>query len=224
MFRRSKSAMARAGILGALVGILYVGCPETGATAQGLTIDIGTDASAVAPAEFDLQGHWAVVHDPSAHNGLVLQHSGPPASDDQFALAIYKRAFLKNAEIGIRLKAEEGPSDRTGGVVLRLSSPRDYYLVQMDARREEILFSRVKDGASEEIASVDAEITSNGWHRLTVRVVDSEFTVSFDGKWVFTGFDKTLPQPGSVALWTKGGSVTRFDNITITPLAVHEEK
>jgi hypothetical protein len=35
---------------------------------------------------------------------------------------------------------------------------------------------------------------------------------------VFTGFDRTLSKPGRIALWTKGDSVTRFDQIEIAPL------
>jgi hypothetical protein len=48
--------------------------------------------------------------------------------------------------------------------------------------------------------------------------------VSLDGSWVFTGFDKTLSQPGRIALWTKGDSITRFDSIAITPLPAVEER
>jgi len=148
-FRTNHSARVPVGILGVLVVILCVGSPETGATAEDTTtIDIGSGASPVAPAEFDLQGHWALVSDPTAQSGFALQHSGPPASDDQFTLAVHKRAFLKNAEISFRLKTNGGQSDWAGGVVLRLSSPQDYYLVQMNARREEIIFSRTKDGVS----------------------------------------------------------------------------
>ena len=64
----------------------------------------------------------------------------------------------------------------------------------------------------------DADIASHSWHTLTVRAVDNEFTVSLDGIWVFTGFDRTLSQAGRIALWTKGDSVTRFDQIEIAPL------
>ncbi|HZE55263.1 MAG TPA: hypothetical protein VE111_18580 [Bradyrhizobium sp.] len=36
-----------------------------------------------------------------------------------------------------------------------------------------------------------------------------------DGTWVFTGFEKTLSQPGRIAFRTKGDSITRFDQIEI---------
>jgi hypothetical protein len=201
ILQQHKSASVSAGLLGALL-VLCLAYPRPCAATQSAVamIDIGTDANGGAPAEFELRGPWALVRDPTASNGVALQYSGVPASEDHLPLAIYKPAFLKNAEISLRLKAEERQSDRAGGVALRLTSPQDYYLVQMDARREEIVLSRVKDGVSEEIAGVDADISPQGWHTLTVRVVDNEFTAFFDGKWVFTGFDKALSQPGSVAL------------------------
>jgi hypothetical protein len=224
ILHRHKSAPVPAGLLGALL-VLCIAYPKAcGATQSTIAmIDIGTGANGSAPAEFELQGQWALVRDPTASNGVALQYFGAPAAKDESPLAIYKPAFLKNAEISLRLKPDERQSDRAAGVAVRLRSPQEYYLVQIDARREEIVFSRVKDGVSEEIAGVDADISPQGWHTLTVRVVDNEFTVFFDGQWAFTGFDKALSQPGSVALWTRGNSITRFDDITITPLAVREE-
>jgi hypothetical protein len=41
------------------------------------------------------------------------------------------------------------------------------------------------------------------------------FTVSFDGKELFTARDKTLVEPGKVALWTKADSVTEFEGLSI---------
>ncbi len=88
----------------------------------------------------------------------------------------------------------------------------------MDALRDRVLFFRTNDGASEEMAGVDADVSSHSWHELKVRVVDDQFTVSLDGTWVFTAFDKTFSLPGRIALWTKGDSVTRFAQIEIVPL------
>jgi len=144
-------------------------------------------------------------------------------TDDGYPLAISKAASLKNAEVSLRLKPAGGKSDQGGGVAVRLNNPKNYYLVQLDALRDRVLFSRVRDGAPEEIVGVDADIASHSWHTLAVRAKDDEFTVSLDGNWVFTGFDKTLSQPGRIALWTKGDSHTRFDSISIIPLPASEE-
>jgi hypothetical protein len=213
--------LAPARFLGVLLGVVCVACPEPAATAQSMapTIDIGKDGVGAALAEFDLsQGRWTVVGDATAKAGLALEQSSVLTAEDRFPLAIYKTASIKNLEINLRLKADGGESDRGGGVAVRLNIPQDYYLVQMDALRERVLFLRVSGGASEEIAGVDADITSHSWHTLTVRAVDNQFTVSLDGTWVFTAFDKTLSKPGRIALWTKGDSVTRFDSIAVTAL------
>jgi hypothetical protein len=103
-------------------------------------------------------------------------------------------------------------------------TPDTYYLVQLDAQRDRVLFSRVTHDASEEIASVDADVASHAWHTLSVQAHDDEFVVSLDGIWMFTGFDKTLSHAGRIALWTKGDSITRFDSIAITPLPASEER
>jgi hypothetical protein len=209
------------------LGVLCVACPELGATAQSAatTIDIGKNGIGAAPAEFDVsQGRWKVVRDATAKAGLALEQSGVLTAEDRFVLAIHKTASIKNAEICLRLKADGGETDRGGGVAVRLSSAQDYYLVQVDALRDRVLFIRVSGGASEEIAGVDADIPSHSWHTLTVRAVDNEFTVSLDGKWIFTVFDKTLSRPGRTALWTKGDSVTRFDSIAISPIPTAEER
>jgi hypothetical protein len=218
---------ARARFLGVLLGVACVACPELGAGAQhtATKIDIGTDGIGAAPAEFDVsQGRWTLVRDPTAKAGLALEQRGVPTDEDEVPLAIYKPASLTNAEISLRLKPDGGGSNRGGGLALRLSSPLDYYLVQVDALRDRVLFFRVNDGAPEEIAGVDADITSHTWHTLTVRAVDNQFTISFDGTWVLTAFDKTFSQPGRIALWTKGDSVTRFDSIEFTPLSASGER
>jgi hypothetical protein len=211
----------RAPIAWVLFAVACVTCVELRASPQdqARSINIGKSGIGTAPSEFDLsQGKWRVVADATAEAGLAVEQFGEQTAEDRFPLAIYKPASLKNAEINLRLKTVGGKSDQGGGVAVRLTGPRDYYLVQLDALRDRVVFSRVSDGGSEEIVGVDADIASRSWHTLTVRAVDNEFTVSLDGTWVFTGFDQTFPQPGRIALWTKGDSVTRFDQIEIAPL------
>ncbi len=211
----------------------FVTCTEFGACAQdaATSIDIGKNEIGAPPAEFELlplgegkQGLWTVVRDATAETGIAIEQAGVQTTEDRFPLAIYKPALLKNAEISLRLNATGGKSDQGGGVAVRLSSPQNYYLVQLDARRDRVVFSRVSNGASEEIVTVDADIASHSWHTLTVRAKDDEFVVSLDGIWMFTAFDKALSQAGRIALWIEGDSVTRFDSIAITPLPTSEER
>jgi len=223
----SESMSRRACIFGVLLAVACVTCPELGASGQdaATNIDIGASKVGAAPAAFDLsQGQWTIVGDATATAGLAIEQAGVQTTENRFPLAIYKSALLKNAEISLRLNAAGGKSDQGGGVAVRLRTPENYYLVQLDALRDRVLFSLVSNGASEEIVGVDADIASHSWHTLTVRAKDDEFVVSLDGIWVFTGFDKTLSQAGRIALWTKGDSITRFDSIAITPLPAVEER
>jgi hypothetical protein len=215
---------------------LAVACvpgPGLGASAldAATNIDIGTNEIGASPAEFELpplgngnQGMWTVVRDATAKAGLAIEQAGVQTTEDQFPLAIYKTASFKNAEISLRLNAEGGKSDRGGGVAVRLRTPENYYLVQLDALRDRVILSLVSNGAFEEIVGVDADIASHSWHTLEIRAKDDEFVVSLDGTWMFTAFDKTLSHAGRIALWTEGDSLTRFDSIAITPIPAAEER
>jgi len=221
MPQRSYSTSRRPSISRVLLVAACATCLELGATGlyAATSLDFATKSTGAALGGFDLsQGHWATVSDATAAAGLAIEQSGAPTAGEGFPLAIYESVPLKNAQISLRLNAVGGKSDQGGGVAMRLSSLQDYYLIQVDAMRDRVLFSRVSNGASEEIVGVDADIASHSWHTLTVRAEDDEFVVSLDGSWVFTAFDKTLSQAGRIALWTKGDSVTRFDQIEIAPL------
>jgi hypothetical protein len=76
----------------------------------------------------------------------------------------------------------------------------------------------VVKGKREEIKGANLKVASNEWHTLGLKAEGERFTVSFDGKPLFTASDKTFPAPGRVALWTKADSVTRFDTLHIRPL------
>jgi len=205
--------------------------PAAGGEETATKIDLGRGEIGAGLNEFDLppstagrRGSWTLVRDASAGTGVAIEHAGMPTSEDQFSLAIYKAASLRNADVSLRLNAAGGKSEQGGGIAIRLSSRQNYYLVQLDALRDRVLLSLVDNGASKEIVDVDADVASGSWHTLAVRAKDNEFIVSLDGIWMFTAFDKTFSQPGRIALWSKGDSVTRFDSITITPLPASEQK
>jgi hypothetical protein len=185
-------------------------------------VDIGQKAGIVAddfdflPVPEGAPSPWAMVEDATAAGGVALEQRGTPTYANH-SLAVYRPASVTDAEIGLRIKATGGREDQGGGIALRLTSPDSYYLVEMDARRDRVVFLRVADGSAEELISVDADIAANTWHTLMVRAVDDEFVVSLDGVWAFTMFDKTLPRGGRVALWTGTDSVTRFDSLAIEP-------
>jgi hypothetical protein len=222
-FGATRPIARRVRLVPALLAAALFACalPAASALEPKPIIDIGRNLGA-PPAHFDFlpateagQLPWALVEDATAAGGIALEQRSTPTTTNHF-LAVYKPASVKDAEISARIKAT-GEGDQGGGIALRLTAPDSYYLVEMDARRDRVMFLRVANGDAEEIIAVDADIATNAWHTLTVRAVDDEFFVSLDGVWAFTAFDKVLSRAGRVALWTSADGITRFDSITIAP-------
>jgi hypothetical protein len=217
-------SIVRARLVAALLAAAFVAflSPLAAAPNARDNADIGRKAGILAD-DFDFlpvpegsHSPWALVEDATAAGGVALEQRGTPTYANH-SLAVYKPVSVTDAEISLRIKATGGKEDQGGGIALRLTASDSYYLVEMDARRDRVVFLRVANGDAEEIISVDADIATNAWHTLVVRAVDDEFVVSLDGVWAFTAFDKVLSRPGRVALWTGTDSITRFDSLAIAP-------
>jgi glycosyl hydrolase family 59 (putative galactocerebrosidase) len=101
---------------------------------------------------------------------------------------------------------------------VRLTTPDDYYVARANALEDNVRFYRVVQGRREQIAGIDTKVAGKEWHTLSLRAEGARFTVSFDGKELFSAEDPTFAAAGKVALWTKADSVTHFDTLTIRPL------
>jgi hypothetical protein len=134
------------------------------------------------------------------------------------ALAIWQGASAKNVEVTLRFKPVSGKVDQAGGIAVRLSSPDNYYVVRANALEDNVRFYRVVKGRREQLAGVDTKVASGQWHALGLRVEGDRFTISFNGKQLFTATDATLADAGKIALWTKADSITHFDSIAIRQL------
>ncbi len=172
------------------------------------------DKFAFQPSDEARLGRWSMVDDASA--GSAIQHSAAVTARDGFPLAIYKSALPKDFDLKLRLKAVAGRAEQSG-VAMRLVTPNDYYLVQVDAHRDTVSFSRVNNGLFAQIASVEADVFQDRWQSLSIRAEGESFTVWLDGAWLFTAYDRALSAAGRVALWTRPESITRFDDIELSP-------
>ena len=103
-------------------------------------------------------------------------------------------------------------------IALRLQTPDDYYVVRANALEDNVRFYRVVKGKREQLAGTNTKVATNTWHTLTLKADGDRFTISYDGKELYTARDTTFAEAGKVALWTKADSVTYFDNLTIRPL------
>jgi len=163
-------------------------------------------------------GDWKVVEDASAEGGRALAQLNADPTDYRFPLAIYEPTFPSDVEATTRFKAISGKEDQAGGVVVRLTDRNNYYIARANALENNVHFFRVIAGRRQELAGANTKVASGVWHTLTLRAEGNRFTVSFNGKQLFTHTDRTFGSPGKVGLWTKADSVTRLDWIDIKTL------
>ena len=214
-------------VIAAAFAACALACAGSAGLAQrGMTLiviekmEIGT-----APADFEFRrtgqggpGQWAIVGDPTASGGRAIEQVSTEPTDNRFPLAIYGPLSVKNVDVAVRFKPVAGKVDQAGGIAVRLTGPDNYYVVRANALEDNVRFYHVIGGQRTELKGANTKVTGNEWHTLGLKAEGEQFTVTFDGKQLFTATDRTIAGPGRVALWTKADSVTRFDRVEITPL------
>ena len=202
------------------------GMGTTGLTQTGV-IMIAIDKMIVgaAPADFEFartgQGgpaQWTVAADATASGGRAIEQTSTDTTDYRFPLAIYQKMSARNADLTVHFKPVAGKVDQAGGIAVRLSDADNYYVVRANALEDNVRFYRVVKGQREQLEGASTKVTANEWHQLGLRAEGERFTVTFDGKQLFTASDRTFASAGKMALWTKADSVTRFDRIEIKTL------
>ncbi len=206
--------------LGAVLSGTILSSADAAGTAG--VVDLGASQVGRPPSGFTFArtgegapGAWEVVADASVASGHVLAQTSADGTDHRFPLAIYEGQPPLNGEVSVRFKAVSGRVDRAGGLAIRLRDADHYYVVRANALEDNVNFYRVVKGGRREIKGVSAKVPSGVWHTLALRAENERFTVSFNGKVLFTVNDRTFPGAGKVALWTKADSVTRFDWLVI---------
>jgi hypothetical protein len=199
--------------------------PTSSTQSATTQIDLSGMKAGLAPEDFAFSrtgggdvGEWRVVDDPTASNRRVIAQTSTDTTDYRFPLAIYQRVSAKNIDVKMRFKPVDGKVDQAGGIVVRLTTPDDYYVVRANALEDNVRFYRVVKGRREQLKGANIKVGTNEWHTLELRAEGDRFTVSFDGKQLYTAQDNTFGGAGRVGLWTKADSVTYFDTIAITPL------
>ena len=160
-------------------------------------------------------GEWSIVRSDAAQ---ALAQTSPDATDNRFPLAIYKAYSGRDVEVMVRFMPVSGRVDRAGGIVVRLTSANDYYVVRANALEDNVRFYRVVGGSREMIEGANTKVSSGSWHTLGIVARGSRFTIAFDGRALFTANDSTFTGAGKVGVWTKSDSITWFESIDIKPL------
>jgi hypothetical protein len=190
-----------------------------------MPIEFGKFAAGALPTGFStgLTGRgkavaWAVVEDPTAPSGRALAEVSADTTDYRFPLAIYDDQSLANVAVTVHFKPAAGKVDRAAGIAVRLSDQDNYYVVRANALEDNVRFYRVVKGDRHQIEGVSLKVPSDTWQVLGLRAEGNKFTITLNGKDLFTATDQTFTGPGRVALWTKADSVTHFDQMAVTRL------
>jgi hypothetical protein len=204
-------------------GVLVTAAAD--AQPRTIRVDVASMQPGTAPPgfEFTLTGGgpisaWKVVADATAAAQKAIAQTSQDRTDYRFPLAVYQPITAKDVDVTVHFKPVEGKIDQAGGIVVRLASPDNYYVVRANALEDNVRFYRVVNGRRQQIEGADVKVAPSQWHTLGLRAEGNRFTVSFDGKPLYTAEDGAFANPGKVALWTKADSVTHFDAISITPL------
>jgi hypothetical protein len=194
---------------------------QTGATM--IAIDRMTVGTAPEGFKFARTGQggpaqWAVVADATAAGGRAIEQTSTDRTDYRFPLAIHEASSMANLDAVIRFKAVAGKVDQAGGIAIRVRDADNYYVVRANALEDNVRFYRVVQGRREQLEGANVKVTPNEWHTLGLRAEGERFTVTYDGKTLYSATDKTFASAGKIALWTKADSVTRFDQIKVMTL------
>jgi hypothetical protein len=221
VFPSHKLGFAAAGAACAIACAMSAGLAQIGITMIAIEkMDVG-----MPPAKFEFartgQGgpaQWIVVSDPGASGGRAIEQTSTDRTDYRFPLAIYTPLSIKNGDVIARFKAVAGKVDRAAGIAMRLIDSGNYYVVRANALEDNVRFYRIVKGSREQLEGANTKVSPNEWHTLGLKAEAERFTVTFDGKQLFTITDRTFTDAGRIALWTKADSVTRFDRIEIKAL------
>jgi hypothetical protein len=220
-WRSSAEAFRRSAAIALMLAVCAVAATDP-AGAQSQTIDLSRQPLGVPPQDFEFWrsdeadlGHWTVIRDATDSSVAIQRSDG--SRDLRSSLAVCKTLSAVNAKVGVRFKLIDG-SMPSAGIAVRVSSPKDYYLVRVSAFELRLSLLHVVNGMPEEIAGADADITQNHWQSLEVVANGNSFKISLDDRWALTAFDYGKPVSGHFGIWTERDDVTRFDQIEITPL------
>src|SRR5258708_14857695 len=181
-----------------VIGSLFM-ATNLSAQPAPIQVDIAAMQPSLKPVGFSFgrtgqgeTGDWRVVGDPTAAQAKAIAQTSPDPTDYRFPLAIYDAVSARNVDFTVRFKPVGGKVDQAGGVVVRLTSPDNYYVVRANALEDNVRLYRVVNGRREQIGGVNTKVSGNQWHMLDLRAENDRLTVSFDGKEMFSAPDKTF--------------------------------
>lgn len=164
-------------------------------------------------------GRWVVQAEKDAPSGKnVLTQVDADSTSYRFPVAVANEPSLRDLQLSVRCKPVSGQVDQACGLVFRYRDENNYYITRANALEDNVRFYYVMKGKRYQLASWSGQVASGSWHELRVEARGDHIEAYWDSKKVIDAHDSTFRSAGKVGVWTKADSVTRFDDLSVTPL------
>jgi hypothetical protein len=169
------------------------------------------DATKKAP-----DGKWQVLRD---GEDRVLAQVDRNTTRDRFALAVVDDSSLEHLRLSVRIKAVDGNSDQTGGLVWRYRNSENYLVARLDVLEDNVQLYRVVNGNRVRFGDKQrVKLVKNQWYTLRVEHVGDTIKVYLDDDALIVEKDRHFKRAGKIGLWTKADSLTYFDDLRVRKL------
>ena len=170
--------------------------------------------------------NWETVRDGSAPSRPnVLVQSSTASGPGSFPIAIFNLLVCRDADLSVKFRIEPSSGRiRTAGIVWRYQDERNYYLIHFSVEQQNIVLFRVENGRPRPIpimgskpgsVGISHELKTGQWYVAKITVRGARIRVLFGNRMLFEAEDDSLPSPGKTGLWTRGGTVVRFDDFRV---------
>src|SRR5260370_40867585 len=105
-------------------------------------------------------GEWSIVRSDS---GQALAQTSTDTTDNRFPLAIYRPFSRRDVDVSTRFLPVAGKVDQAGGIVIRLTSANDYYVVRANALEDNVRFYRLGAALRVKVAAAQADSVPPPW-------------------------------------------------------------
>jgi len=112
----------------------------------------------------------------------------------------------------VKIKTMSGSEDQAGGLIWRWKDGNNYYVARANALENNVSIYYVKNGRRRTIKYQDVPVPLKIWNSFKVAFTGKMFDVFLNGKKYMSVTDDHITGAGSVGLWTKADSVTKFDD------------
>jgi hypothetical protein len=194
-------------------GVLFMGALTAHAVAQ--TENFDTAAAGAHPAGWKCgvtgrgNARWQVEADDTAPSkSQVLKQAGR----GDYPWCVKEAVSVKDGFVEVKFRSIAGRDDQAGGVVWRWKDSNNYYVARANALENNVSLYYTENGNRKTIKYADAPVPRNVWHTLRVNFTGTKIDVLLDGKRYIQLDDQHSAAAGAVGVWTKGDSVTAFDD------------